>query len=211
MARQILLYALTAILGYLIGSVSMSIILTKYIFKDDVRNHGSGNAGATNVARTYGWGPGILTFLCDFAKCVLAILVVGRLLGAEAGGDWGREWGKCIAGIACLMGHCFPVYFGFKGGKAVSTGACVAFLIDWRLGLLILLVFAVVVAWKRIVSISSICAAGALIIGSPFLSGSKAEAVLGVFTGLLVIFMHRENIKRLKNGTEAKFKPGSRK
>jgi len=210
MIKQILIFASIAVAAYLIGSICMSIIITKYIFKDDVRNHGSGNAGATNVARTYGWGPGIVTFLCDFGKCVLAFWV-GEKLGGLAAGDWGSELGVGIAGIACLLGHCFPVYFKFKGGKAVSTGACVAFLIDWRMGLIILAVFAIVVAWKRIVSLASICAAGVMLIASPFLAGSRATAVLGIFTGILVIFMHRENIKRLKNGTEGKFHAGSRK
>lgn len=210
MTGQILIYALLAVLGYLIGSVSMSIILTKYFFKDDVRNHGSGNAGATNVARVYGWWPGIVTLLCDFAKCVLAFWV-GKKLGMMAGGAPGADPGSALACAACLLGHCFPVYFGFRGGKAVSTGACVGFLIDWRLFLILLAVFALVFAWKRIVSISSVCAAGALIIASPFLAGSRAQAALGIFTGLLVIFMHRENIRRLKNGTEAQFRAGSRK
>lgn len=210
MTGQILIYVLLAVLGYLIGSISMSIILTRYIYKDDVRDHGSGNAGATNVARVFGWWPGILTFLCDFAKCVLAFWV-GKKLGGYAGGAWGAEFGSALAEITCLLGHCFPVYFGFRGGKAVSTGACVAFLIDWRLFVIILAVFILVFLWKRIVSISSICAAGAMILASPFLAGSRAEAALGIFAGLLVIFMHRDNIRRLKNGTESKFKAGSRK
>lgn len=195
-------YVLTALSGYLIGSVSGSILITKYIFKDDVRNHGSGNAGATNVARTYGWIPGIITFFCDFLKCVLAIWLGKHLLG---------EWGMLAGGAACLIGHCFPLYFGFRGGKAVSTGACVAALIDWRLFLIVIAVFAAVAVKTKIVSISSLAAAIALITAVFFVTCSLPLRLLGVFTGLLVIFMHRSNVSRLLKGEEQKFSPGHRK
>lgn len=195
-------YVLIAIIAYLIGSFSMSIVLTKYVYHDDVRNHGSGNAGATNVARVFGWGPGLLTFAGDFLKCVLAVW-----LGTRFGG----EWGKCVAGIACLLGHCFPLYFRFKGGKAVTTGLCVVALIDWKLALLCLGVFVVMALLTKIVSISSVCAAVVEItvfLGLPY---SLPMKVLGVFTGALILFMHRSNMKRLLRGEEKKFSPGSRK
>lgn len=190
-----------AVSGYLIGSFSMSIILTKYIFHDDVRCHGSGNAGATNVARTFGWGPGIITFLCDFSKCVIA-MYLGKILAGD--------WGYAVAGMACLLGHCFPVYFGFRGGKAVSTGACVAFLIDWRIFAAVILVFFVTALKTKIVSISSILAAAALSLLSLFMVPQLPVKILGVFTGLLTIVMHIPNIRRLIRGEEEPFKPGSR-
>jgi len=194
-------YILIAVLAYLIGSFSMSIIISRYLFHDDVRNHGSGNAGATNVARTFGWGPGILTFLTDFAKCIIAMLI-GRKLGGE--------WGFTVAGMFCLIGHCFPVYFKFKGGKAVSTGACVALLVDWRVFLISIGVFIVMALVTKIVSVSSVTASVVMIVLMLLLVSSTPLKVLGVFTGLLIIFMHRENIVRLIQGKEGKFKAGKR-
>lgn len=194
-------YVLTAVFGYLIGSVSGSIIITRYVYHDDVRDHGSGNAGATNVARTFGWRPGIITFICDFIKCVLAMYFGKYFAG---------EWGMFIGGAFCLIGHCFPLYFGFKGGKAVSTGACVAALIDWKLFLVMLIIFLLVAVKTKIVSISSLTAAVVLIIAVFFVTPSLPLRLLGVFTGLLVIYMHRSNIKRLMKGEEGKFSPGHR-
>ena len=199
---MIIRYILIAVISYLIGSVSASIVLTKYVLHDDVRNHGSGNAGATNVARVFGWGPGLLTFACDFLKCVIAM---------ELGNFFGGDWGKCIAGICCLLGHCFPVYFRFKGGKAVTTGLCVVFLIDWKLALALLGVFLVVALLTKIVSLASVCAAAVEILSFFLLDFSLPMRVLGVFTGLLILIMHRSNIVRLLKGEEKKFSPGKRR
>ena len=195
-------YVLSACLGYLIGSLSMSIILTKYIYKDDVRNHGSGNAGATNVARTFGWGPGLLTLLCDFAKCALSLLLGRRLCG---------EPGFMVAGIACLIGHCYPLYFDFRGGKAVATGICVAFLTDWRFGLTALVVFVLVAAATKYVSLASVSGALSTIIALFFFDITPEKKVLLLFTVCQILFMHRSNLKRLCQGTETKFSAGKRK
>lgn len=192
---------LTIVFSYLVGSVSMAIILTKYVFHDDVRNHGSGNAGATNVARTFGWGPGLIVLFFDFLKCAIAMRFGGWLLG---------DLGTAIAGISCLIGHCYPVFFNFHGGKAVSTGLCVAMLTDWRAGLIVLGVFLVVVLSTKIVSLSSMAGALALIIASFVLSITKPLRILAFFTGAFVIFMHRTNIRRLLKGEESKFSPGKR-
>ena len=121
-------------LGYLIGSLSVSILISKYIFHQDVRTLGSGNAGAANAARTLGAGVGLLTLLGDFLKGVISMLLGSCLGGAT---------GLAIAGAACMIGHCFPIYFGFKGGKAVATAAAVALMIDWRVFLSAFAVFAI--------------------------------------------------------------------
>lgn len=192
---------LVSIIAYLIGSVSMSIIITKYILKDDVRDHGSHNAGATNVARVFGIIPGIITLICDFLKCFIA-MSIGRALLSEAG--------FAAAGIACLTGHCFPVYFGFRGGKAVSTGICVAFLADWRIGIIALLTFLIVFMITHIVSVSSVSAAAVSAVSLLFFDFGAERYVLLVFTCILIIVMHRDNIKRLVNGEEKKFVPGKR-
>ena len=194
-------YIFSALAGYLIGSVNVAIIITKYILKDDVRNHGSGNAGATNVARTFGWLPGILTFFCDFLKCAASVYI-GFLLCSE--------WGRLVAGCACLLGHCFPIYFGFKGGKGVSTGGCIAFLINWKVFVFALAAFAIIALITKIVSLASLAAATTLAITALIFAPSLPLKILGVFTGILVIIMHYPNIKRLIKGEEKRFKAKSK-
>lgn len=193
---------LCAIGGYLIGSISVSILLSRFVFGNDVRAQGSGNAGAANVARVLGLGAGALTFLGDFAKGVLAMWLGGLLLGSL---------GTCIAGIACLLGHCFPIYFRFKGGKAVSTGAAVALMLDWRLFLVAIAAFALAALLFRTASVSSMTAAVAVAVCAPFLTHDAALLTLSTFAALLVLVMHRTNIRRLLHGTEPKFHFGSRK
>lgn len=192
---------LVILFSYLLGSVSISILLTRTLYHDDVRSHGSGNAGATNVARVYGWGIGLVTFAGDFAKGLLSMLFGLWLLGSP---------GVTIAGMACLLGHCFPLYFQFKGGKAVSVGAAVALMIDWRLFLLILALFAAVALTTRLVSLASISAAVALSILTPLFFGSLWHTILAVFTAVLLLFMHRSNLYRLIHGQEPRFSPGHR-
>lgn len=194
-------YVCAAIVAYLLGSINVAIIITKYFLKDDVRMHGSGNAGATNVARVFGWGPGLLTFACDFAKCALSMWIGNLLCG---------QWGYFVAGSACLIGHCFPLYFKFKGGKGVSTGACVALLIDWRLFLIVLGAFVIMVLITKIVSVASVAAAISLIISSLLMISDMPLKLLGVFTGALVVIMHWQNLVRLVKGEEAKFKAGKK-
>lgn len=187
--------------GYLIGSVSASILLSRLAFGNDVRKQGSGNAGAANVARTLGLGAGALTFLCDFLKGILAMWLGSLLLG---------DLGLCVSGVCCLIGHCYPVYFGFKGGKAVSTGAAVALMIDWRLFVLAIAVFLVVALLFRTASVSSMSAALSVGIAAPFLTRSPSLLVLSTFAALLVLFMHRSNIGRLIRHEEPKFHSGHR-
>ena len=192
---------LCAVLGYLIGSISVSILLSRYVFHNDVRTHGSGNAGAANVARVMGFGAGALTFLGDCAKGLLAMWL-GRLIAGETG--------LCIAGIACLLGHCFPVFFHFKGGKAVSTGAAVALMLDWRLFLLAVAVFVLMAFVFRTASISSMSAVVAVGIAAPFFVHEPAFLILSTFAAVLIVVMHQANIRRLIHGTEPKFHFGHR-
>ena len=145
-------------LGYLIGSLSVSILISKYIFHQDVRTLGSGNAGAANAARTLGAGVGLLTLLGDFLKGVISMLLGSCLGGAT---------GLAIAGAACMIGHCFPIYFGFKGGKAVATAAAVALMIDWRVFLSAFAVFAIVAALSKTASVSSMSASVAVAAMTP--------------------------------------------
>ena len=127
---------LSAVVGYLLGSISVSVILSKLAFKGDVRNHGSGNAGATNMARVYGMKGGILVLVGDFVKALLAWLFAFLIGGANY-----SETCVMVGGIACILGHAFPVFFKFKGGKGVTVGAAVALMVDWKALLFIVIVF----------------------------------------------------------------------
>lgn len=197
-----LLYALLALGSYLLGCISLSIMLSKKVYGSDVRGMGSGNAGATNMARVFGLNAGILTLLADALKAAVAMFVGNLLFG---------ELGICIAGIASLLGHCYPVLYGFKGGKGVSVGVAVAFAIDWKVGLFVLVCFFLVAFSTKKVSPSSIAGAVAIVVSSLIFKVSTPELVLAAFGCVLVIYRHKENIKRLIAGTEPNFKPGSRK
>lgn len=193
---------LSAVIGYLLGSVVAAIIISKLFFKEDVRDLGSGNSGATNAARVYGLGFGVMTFIIDLIKGVAAC-ALGRLIGGDL----------CMAtaGIACLIGHCLPLWFGFRGGKGVSVGAALALMIDWRIFVIAIAVFLAAVLITRIVSLSSLC--GTLIVGvlSAVLAGSPYLKAAGVIAALIVFFMHRSNIKRLASGSERRITFGKRR
>ena len=194
-------YALSCVLGYLLGSISISILISRHVFHQDVRQSGSGTAGATNVARVFGLGAGVLTFLGDFAKTLLAAWL-GSLLGGVIG--------SCLGAAFALIGHCFPVYYRFRGGKAVSAGAAAALVIDWRIFVLAVAVFALAALLSKTASVSSMSAAGMVAVGTILFAPSTAQLLLGLFTCALVLFMHRSNIRRLIAGTEPKFHPGHR-
>ncbi len=189
---------IAVIAAYLLGSVSVAVLLTRKQFRQDVRDCGSGNAGATNVARVFGMKAGVFTFLGDLLKTALAVTLGGVLLG---------ETGKCAAAAGCIIGHCYPVFFGFKGGKGVTVGAAVALMLDVRLFLFLVAVFFLAFLIRRTVSVSSVsCAlaypAGMLLFGHTGL----APVLLSVFVMVFVVFLHRSNIRRILNGTEPRFK-----
>ncbi len=189
--------------GYLLGSISVAIVLTRRK-GGDVRDKGSGNAGATNVARVYGIWVGLATLVGDGVKTAVAMLVLGRLLAGEPG--------MAAAAFGCLLGHCFPVYFGFRGGKAVSVGAAIGLCLDWRLFLILLAVFLILAFSTKRVSVGSMAAAVAFPIGQLILGGFPWYSfALGCFITVFVIFMHRENLKRLLHGKEPEFKLGKKK
>jgi len=199
---EFVFYVLLALGSYLLGCVSLSIMLSKKVYGTDVRGMGSGNAGATNMARVFGLNAGVLTLIADALKAAVAMLVGHLLFG---------DMGVCVAGIASLIGHCYPVFYGFKGGKGVSVGVAVAFAIDWKVGLFIVVCFAIVAACTKKVSPSSIAGALGIVVACVIFKASAPEMVLAVFGCILVIYRHKENIKRLIAGTEPNFKPGSRK
>lgn len=205
---QILALLLAAVAAYLIGSINFAIIITRLFAKKDIRDYGSGNAGMTNVLRTLGKGPAVLVTLGDFCKGVAAVLV-GRLILQLLGGGI-PFYGDYFLGLFAMLGHCFPVFYGFRGGKGILVSAGVILVLNWRVLLIILAVFLIVVAFTRTVSLGSISAAAAYPVSTlivdllrkaphPFLNALSALVIGGI-----VIFMHRSNIKRLLNGTENK-------
>ena len=146
---EILKYIAVGIAGYLLGSVSISILMSKKAMGGDVREKGSGNAGATNMARVYGWSAGFLTLGGDMLKAAIAMLIGLLLLG---------DLGIAIGGIAAMIGHCFPVFYGFKGGKGVSILAAVACFMDWRVVVIGLAIFIIVALLTKKVSPGSLAA-----------------------------------------------------
>ena len=187
-----LLYPAIFIGSYLLGSLSLSIIVSSKLFGGDIRSMGSGNAGATNMARVFGWTAGLLTLAGDAAKAIIPMLIANKLAG---------DVGLALAGLGCILGHCFPVLHGFKGGKGVSVGGALAFGIDWRVGLAVVGSFLLGALLSKKVSVGSICGALAITISSLIFGMSAPKLVLAVVSMTLVILRHRPNIKRLIAGT----------
>lgn len=183
-------------LGNLNGSVSVSAMMN-----DDVRAHGSGNAGLTNFIRNYGATKAVYVIAVDAGKALIACLVTGFLL--EPYGLYTQ--GLMIGGTAVMLGHVFPVLLGFRGGKGILSGLFIALIADWRVGLLIFAVFAVAYLITRYVSLGSVLAAATFSVSfCVFHWGDVTVMACAVFMGALTIFMHRGNIVRLLKGQERK-------
>lgn len=198
-----------AIISYFCGCLNGAVIVSKYILKDDIRTHGSGNAGLTNFHRTFGGKLTAVVLLLDVVKMVVAVLAGVLLAGLWFHGYREAElavFAKYWSGLFCLLGHMFPVTFGFKGGKGILSGGTLAILIDWRLALLVWGGFLLLVILTRYVSLGSVYAAAAFPVGTwLFVSHDPVIMTLAIFVGGLVVFMHRGNIGRLLKGEERKF------
>ena len=202
---------LMLIVGYLLGSLNFSIIFTKIFAKTDVREHGSGNAGFTNTIRTAGKKVGILVFICDALKAVAAILIavaVAKWLPFDAY----VGYGKFAAALGAVLGHNFPVYYGFRGGKGIVVSIAVIYSLNWITGCFTLGAFLIVFAITGIVSLSSLTGAATVVVSTlvMYLNGwagvEVVQLTLMTVMGVLAFYMHRANIKRLLNGTESSFK-----
>lgn len=216
---------LTALCAYLLGSVSFAIIVTKLFSKTDIRNSGSGNAGATNVLRSQGKLPAALTTAGDLAKSIASVLIGRGLMEVMNRGYAGNGAnfvliGGYLAGLFCILGHLYPVYFGFRGGKGVLTTLGMMLILDWRAALLSLTVFAIVVVVSRMVSLGSICA-GIVLPFFTYLMSSCVDhhipndtvfcTLMTAFIALILILKHIPNIRRILNGTESKISFGKNK
>ncbi|MBR2582088.1 MAG: glycerol-3-phosphate acyltransferase [Oscillospiraceae bacterium] len=197
---EVLKYILIVVGGYLLGSVSISIILSR-LLGTDVRKKGSGNAGATNMARSYGLLAGFATLAGDFLKAVIVMAVGWWLCG---------DWGLMAGGMACTTGHCFPIFYDFRGGKGISVGAAIGLAIDWRVFIGIVIVFLIVAFLSKKASLGSVCAAVALVILTVVFAAlhliTLPRLLLALYAAVLAVFQHRANIKRLSEGTEPDFK-----
>lgn len=195
--------ALTLLVSYLLGCFNGSVMTSHFIIRDDVRQHGSGNAGLTNFYRTYGARYALCVIVCDMGKTVLACLIGGYLMHWVVG-DW--TLGLLIAGIGCELGHMFPVFFGLRGGKGILSGGVLVLLLDWRVALIAWGLFAVLWLTTRYVSLGSIAATASMPVSVFLLMGHNwLYTALSAAVATLVIWCHRGNIQRLLSGTEKKF------
>lgn len=197
---EIVKLILTGVIGYLLGSANTSLIVGKF-YGMDVRKHGSGNAGATNTLRTLGKTAAALVGIGDVLKGVIACLM-GQLITGDASG-------LMLGGMGAIAGHNWPLYFGFKGGKGIFTSFAVALMMDWKIGLILLGIFVILVAVTRYVSLGSVAGSALFpVFGLIFNKGTQF-VFFAFILAALAVYRHRGNIERLVRGTEAKL--GSKK
>ncbi|MHB8062380.1 MAG: glycerol-3-phosphate 1-O-acyltransferase PlsY [Ruminiclostridium sp.] len=198
------------VIGYLLGSLNTSLIVSKF-YGTDIRKHGSGNAGTTNALRTFGKIAAVLVIFGDILKGVLSYLIGNLIVGSVQIENLATNHlstvlgiGGMIAGIASIAGHNWPIYFGFKGGKGVLTSFSVVMMMDWKLGLVLLGLFIVIVAITRYVSLGSIIACAVFPIGAYIKGNGIVFTIFAAILAILAISRHNANIKRLISGTETK-------
>ena len=208
-----LLSGLTAVIAYFCGCFNGAVIVSKYILRNDVRKHGSGNAGLTNFFRTFGGPLTFVVILTDVLKAVLAILAATELFtsrytdflsAADATAFW-RAFADYWAALFCLLGHMFPCMFHFKGGKGILSGGTIAIMIDWRIALVVWGGFLILTILTRYVSLGSCWAGASFPFATWFVYQDLVITLLSIVIGGLILWKHRTNIQRLLNGSESKF------
>lgn len=203
---QILIIIAVITASYLLGSINSAIITSKLLHNTDIRKHGSGNAGATNALRTMGKTAAFIVLLGDMLKGALAVLI-GRLL-SDAAGMQGEQYLELAAGLSAVLGHNFPIFFGFKGGKGILTSAAVILFVDWRAGLACIAVGIIIIVVTRFVSLGSMVGSAVFPIIMLHLNQTKdGKYILFGFSlvfAILAVVMHHANIKRLLAGNESK-------
>ena len=209
--------AVVIIVSYLLGSVNTAIIISKLLYKDDIRRHGSGNAGMTNMLRTYGKGAAGLTLVGDLMKTVIAILFAAFFFGFNYVRGVSDYMGICyIAGLFVVVGHVFPIYYKFKGGKGVLATASMALILSPVPFLILLLIFILMVAWSKYVSLGSVTVA---VLYPVVLTGYFNFVGVGIhglvslssiLLAILIVWCHRGNLARISNRTERKISFGKK-
>ena len=202
-------YIIVAIIAYAIGSISFSVIISKKMAGFDVREKGSGNAGTTNVLRAVGLKAAIITLICDILKGIIAVLIAFWIGNISQTAD--KALLIQIAGILVVVGHTFPIFFEFRGGKGIATALGVLLITNWKIGLICLVFAVVLIAITRMVSVGSMSAAVLFPVLTLFIGDNFIVTQVGIkyfiyslILAAFVIFNHRENIKRIMNGTENK-------
>lgn len=193
--NKYLALALAAVIGYLLGCISMGVIVSKAYARIDIRKYGSGNAGMTNVMRTLGWFPGAMAFAGDMLKGLLAALIGKWLYG---------ELGMCVGGLAAIIGHDWPVFLKFKGGKGISTSFGFILASNWMIALILLPIQLAVVLSTGLMSLASIASSVAFAVLAIVFKGSLTYIISAVIACVLSIYCHRSNIVRLIQGKENK-------
>ena len=202
-------YIIIAVIAYLIGSINFSIILSKRMAGFDIREKGSGNAGTTNMLRAVGKKAAVITLICDILKGVVSILIA--VLAGKIVKNLDNALLVQLAGIFVIIGHTFPVFFKFKGGKGIATSLGVLLMTNWQIGLICLVFALVLIALTRMVSVGSIAAGILFPVLVAFIdqnyivptsNSNWSYLVFSIIIALLVIFNHRANVQRILNGTE---------
>lgn len=189
-----LAYIESAALGYIIGNIQFAVIFSYLLHRDDVRHHGSGNAGSTNMLRVYGKKDGIITFAGDLLKGVAGVLI-GRLLGGE----------NCVymGAVGVILGHCYPVFFGFHGGKGVASSLGAVFALNPLYGGIVSIVAAIVAIATKTISAASLSGTAAYLIIA-LIWGTKGNKLFAAALFILICIRHRENIARMIAGSEGR-------
>ena len=205
-------YIIIAVIAYLIGSINFSIILSKRMAGFDIREKGSGNAGTTNMLRAVGKKAAVITLICDILKGVVSILIA--VLAGKIVKNLDNALLVQLAGIFVIIGHTFPVFFKFKGGKGIATALGVLLMINWQIGLICLVFAVVLMALTRMVSLGSCAAAVLFPVLTLFINqhytvltdgkSGRVYFIYSVILAIIVLYNHRSNIKRILNGTENK-------
>ncbi len=200
-----------AIVAYLLGSINSAIIISKAVYHDDIRTHGSGNAGTTNMLRTYGKGAALATLICDIAKTVLALALGGVMLGFAYVGGVSTNFMLYVVGLFAVLGHIFPVYYGMRGGKGVLSTATVALILSPGVFAMLFVIFVAVVAISKYVSLGSVCAAVLypVVLNAYFqifLNGRipGIAALVAIILAITIVWCHRQNLRRIGERTEHK-------
>lgn len=196
-----------AVCAYLLGGVNFAIILSKLIYHQDIRTQGSGNPGFTNFKRVYGLNAAsVFVMLSDIIKAVIPVCTAMIVFGNA----WGiGQFGAAFTGLFAMLGHCFPVWYGFKGGKAFMTGFGTIWFVDWRMTLIAMAIFITLLFTTKYMSLSS-CVSAMTCPTVLFILGAESKWVLliSLTSALLVVARHKTNIKKLIAGTESKFSFG---
>lgn len=207
--QSALAFGAIAVVSYFLGCSNGAVIISKYILRDDIRTHGSGNAGLTNFYRTFGGGITLAVILIDVLKMLLSlvagVLIARHFLFGPAAEPWMSLLAKYWAGTFCILGHMFPCMFGFKGGKGILSGGTMVLMMDWRIALVAWGGFVLLVALTRWVSLGSCWAAASFPVSTFFVFHNPVLTVLALISGGLVVWKHRGNIQRILKGTESKF------